>query len=101
MAKRKKQSGDFEDLQAKGIGCLVVGLVLLFVPVLGDALRPLAWILILLGAAVIALKTLIASVRKQQDGTNPSTEARQVSQVQSPIKKTRQSRERFGRVWQG
>ena len=33
MAKRKKRSDDFEDLQAKGIGCLVVGLVLLFVPV--------------------------------------------------------------------
>lgn len=98
MAKRKKRSGDFEDLQVKGIGCLIVGLVLLFIPVLGGALRPLAWILILLGAALIALKTLIASTRKQQDETNPSTEARQVSQAQSPIKKTRRSRETFGRV---
>ena len=42
MAKRKKRSDDFEDLQAKGVGCLVVGLVLLFVPVLGGALQPLA-----------------------------------------------------------
>lgn len=98
MAKRKKRSGDFEDLQVKGIGCLIVGLVLLFIPVLGGALRPLAWMLILLGAALIALETLIASTRKQQDGTNPSTETRQVGQAQSPIKKTRRSRETFGRV---
>ena len=98
MAKRKKRSGDFEDLKAKGIGCLVVGLVLLFMPVLGGALRPLAWILILLAVALIALTTLIASVRKQQDGINPSTAARQVGQVQSPIKKTHRSHESFGRV---
>ena len=98
MAKRKKRSGDFEDLKAKGIGCLVVGLVLLFTPVLGGALRPLAWILILLGIALIALTALIASVRKQQDGINQSTEASQVGQVQSPIKRTRRSRETFGRA---
>ena len=55
MAKRKKRSGDFEDLQVKGIGCLIVDLVLLFIPVLGGALRPLAWILIFLGATLIAL----------------------------------------------
>ena len=42
MAKRKKRSGDFEDLQAKGVGCVVVGVVLLFGPVLGVALQQLA-----------------------------------------------------------
>ena len=87
MAKRKKRSDDFEDLQAKGIGCLVVGLVLLFVPVLGGALQPLAWILILLGVALIALTTIIASARKQQGGTNLSAEPRQVGQSQLPINK--------------
>ena len=98
MTKRKKRSGDFEDLQAKGIGCLVVGLVLLFVPVLGGALQPLAWILILLGAALIALTAIIASARKQQGGTNLSAEPRQVGQSQLPINKTRRSPETFGRI---
>ena len=98
MAKRKKRFGDFEDLQAKVNGRLVVGLVSLFVPVLGSALRPLAWILILLGVALIALTAIIASARKQQGGTNPSAEPRQVGQFQSPIKKTRRSPETFGRI---
>ena len=98
MAKRKKRFGDFEDLQAKVNGRLVVGLVSLFVPVLGSALRPLAWILILLGVALIALTAIIASARKQQGGTNPSAEPRQVGQSQSPIKKTRRSPETFGRI---
>ena len=98
MAKRKKRSDDFEDLQAKGIGCLVVGLVLLFVPVLGGALQPLAWILILLSVALIALTAIIASARKQQGGTNPSAEPRQVGHSQSPIKKTRRSPEKIGRI---
>lgn len=98
MARRKKRSGDFEDLQTKGIGCLVGGVVLLFLPVLGGALRPLAWVLILLGAALIALTAIIASVRKQRDGTNLSNEAGQAAQVQLPIKKTRRSRETFGRT---
>ena len=98
MAKRKKRSDDFEDLQAKGIGCLVVGLVLLFLPVLGGALHPLGWILILLGVALIALTAIIASARKQQGGTNLSAEPRQVGQSQLPINKTRRSPETFGRI---
>lgn len=71
---------------------------MLFLPVLGGALRPLAWVLILLGAALIALRAIIASVRKQRDGTNLSNEARQAGQVQLPINKTRRSRETFGRT---
>ena len=98
MAKREKRSGDFEDLQAKGIGCLVSGLVLLFVPVLGGALRPLAWVLILLGVALIALTAIISPARKKQDETNTSIEPGQAGQAQSPIKKTRRSRETFGRI---
>ena len=97
-AKRKKRAGDFDDLQAKGVGCLVLGLVLLFVPVLGGALQPLAWILIFLGVAVIALTAIITSARKQQGGTNPSAEPRQVGQSRSPIKKPRPSPETFGRI---
>ena len=99
MAKRKKRSGDFEDLQAKGIGRLVVGLVLLFVPVLGGALQPLAWILILLGAALMALTAIIASAHKQQGGTDISAEPRQVGHSQSPIKKTHRLPETFGRIF--
>lgn len=98
MAKRKKRSGDFEDLQAKGIGCLVGGVVLLFVPVLGGAFRPLAWILISLGVALIGLTAIIASVRRQRDETNPNAVARKARPAHSPIKKTSRSRETFGRV---
>ena len=98
MAKRKRRSGDFEDLQAKGIGCLVGGLVLLFVPVFGGAMRPLAWVLIFLGVVLITLTVIIPSARKKQDETNTSTEPRQAGQAQSPTKKTRRSREPLGRV---
>ena len=75
-----------------------MGLVLLFVPVLGGALQPLAWILILLGAALMALTAIIASARKQQGGTDLSAEPRQVGQSQLPITKTRRSPETFGRI---
>lgn len=93
MAKRKKRSDNFEDLQAKGIGCLVVGLVLSFVPVFGGALRSLAWILILLGIALIALTSAIAFARKQQQATTADDEARQAGHAQSPIRKSNRSRQ--------
>ncbi len=51
---------------------MVAGFVLLFVPipVLGNSLRPLSWVLILLGVILLAIPSLLAHLRKVESSLN-------------------------------
>lgn len=67
MTRRKTQEKAQLETQSNGIICLVGGFVVLLVPlpIFGHALRPLAWIFILLGIVLLAIPSLSAFMKQE------------------------------------
>lgn len=67
MPKKKSQSDKFADMWVKGIFLLIAGLALMFVrlPVLGYAMRPFSWFLIVIGLLLLAIPSLMRFAREQ------------------------------------
>lgn len=67
MTRRKKQEKSTLQAQSNGILCLVVGFVVLFVrlPIIGYSLRPIAWLLIVVGLILLAMPSFVAYMKQE------------------------------------
>lgn len=67
MTRRKTKEKATLETQANGIICLVGGFVVLVVPlpIIGHALRPLAWLFILLGIVLLAMPSFTAYIKQE------------------------------------
>ena len=77
MTRRKTQEKVKLEIQSNGIICLVGGFVVLLVPlpIFGHALRPLAWIFILLGIVLLAIPSFSAYMKKKLNKLESSKRA--------------------------
>ena len=77
MTRRKTQEKAKLETQSNGIIYLVGGIVVLLVPlpIIGHALRPFAWLFILLGIVLLAIPSFTAYVRQELNKLEPSKRA--------------------------